>query len=509
MQNSTQNDHQTYQNDNFCDKIIALDTTLRDGDQAPGTHLTPDKKLLLATKLDEAGVNVIEAGNAAVSEGERQSLKAIANAGLSAQVLSFARVVPSDIDFAASCGVDGVHLVFPASDLHVAEKLRKTKDEALDLIVDCVSHAKSLGLKVELSAEDGSRADPEFLKKVFLAGANAGAERFCICDTVGVLSPQSSYALFFDVKKALGSRTLAVHCHNDLGLATANTLAALAAGAGEFHATVNGIGERTGNAALEEVAVGLWHFHSIPTVRLEKLYELSVLSRNLSSFNISSNKPLVGENAFSHESGIHVDGLCKNANTYEAITPSLVGRKRKILLGKLSGRKAVSLKLEEFGLGFDDAKKQEAVFLKVKELGDKGKLVTDADLFAICNSLSEDFHQKVVLEELSASTGNKAGPSASVTLRVYENGSEVLHSATGVGDGPVDAALNAIYSALGAPDITLSEYHVDAVTGGWDAMITVRIRMKRGEREIYSGAAGTDIVLTSADAAIKAINALM
>ncbi|MFA6329937.1 MAG: 2-isopropylmalate synthase [Candidatus Micrarchaeia archaeon] len=493
---------------NFCDDILVLDTTLRDGDQAPGTHLTPEKKLWLARKLDEAGVDVIEAGNAAVSEGERQALKAIAGAGLSAQILSFARVVPSDIDAAAQCGVDGVHLVFPSSALHIEQKLRKTADEALGLVVDCVRQAKSLGLVVELSAEDGSRADPEFLKKVFLAGAQAGAQRFCICDTVGVLTPEASYSLYSNVKKALGSRVLAVHCHNDLGLATANTLAALCAGAGEFHATVNGIGERTGNAALEEVAVGLDYFYSKPTLRLEKLYELSVLARNLSGFNLACNKPLVGENAFSHESGIHVDGLLKDTATYEAISPTLVGRKRKILLGKLSGRKAVALKLDEFGFACDPAV-LEKVFLQVKALGDLGKPVTDADLFAIYQSVSGVGHSTLFLEELTASTGKNVKPSAHVCLRLSENGSNEVRCANGEGDGPVDAALNAVYKALGKADISLTEYHVDAVTGGWDAMITVSIRMRRGEKEIFSGAAGTDIVLTSAEAAIKAINALL
>ncbi len=492
----------------FCDDILVLDTTLRDGDQAPGTHLTPDKKLWLAKKLDEAGVDVIEAGNAAVSEGERESLKAVAKAGLSAQVLSFARVIASDIDAAAQCGVDGVHLVFPSSALHIREKLRKTPDEALGVITSCVRHAKSLGLAVELSAEDGSRADPEFLKKVFLAGAASGAERFCICDTVGVLSPEASYSLYSGVKKAVGNRVLAVHCHNDLGLATANTLAALCAGAGEFHATVNGVGERTGNAALEEVAVALDYFYSKPTLELGKLYELSVLARNLSGFSLASNKPLVGENAFSHESGIHVDGLLKDTLTYEAIPPSLVGRKRKILLGKLSGRKAVALKLEEFGFACDSPT-LEKVFLQVKALGDKGKIVTDADLFAIYHSVSGVGSPTVFLEELTASTGNNVKPCAHVCLRLSENGSDEIRCASGEGDGPVDAALNAVYKALGKADVLLTEYHVDAVTGGWDAMITVSIKMRRGEKEIYSGAAGTDIVLTSAEAAVKAINALL
>ncbi len=497
-------------NENFFEEtILVLDTTLRDGDQAPGIHLSAEKKAWLAKKLDENGVGIIEAGNAAVSEGERLAIKAIAAERLNARVFSFARAVNSDIDAAAQCNVNGVHLVFPSSELHCREKLRKTPDEAMPQIIDCVKHAKSLGLEVELSAEDGSRASPEFLKKIFLEGATAGADRFCICDTVGVLSPEKSFALFREVKKALGSKTLAVHCHNDLGLATANTLEALRAGAGEFHATINGIGERTGNAALEEVAVGLQYFYGKKTLHLEKLYELSGLAKNLCNFPLAPNKPLVGENAFSHESGIHVDGIIKNAQTYEGITPELVGRKRKIVLGKLSGRKAIELKLMEFGIETDAARLEE-IFGQVKSLGDRGKIVTDADLLAIVQQTNGNgASQKVVLEELSATTGNSIKPFAQVRLKIRENGHEETRTATGNGDGPVDAALNAIYSALGKGDIVLEEYRVEAITGGWDALINVKIKMRRGEKEIYSGAVGTDIVLASAEAAIKAINVLL
>lgn len=488
-------------------KITVLDTTLRDGDQAPGIHLSPEKKSWLAKKLDDLGVDIIEAGNAAVSQGERQALTEISKLELNAQILSFARTVKADIDAAHECGVHGVHLVFPSSDLHIKEKLRKTPQEALPQIIDCVQHAKNLGLIVELSAEDGSRANPEFLKLVFSQGAKAGADRFCICDTVGILSPEKSFKLFSSVKKAIPSNTLAVHCHNDLGLATANTLAALAAGATQFHATINGIGERTGNTALEEVAVALHHFYAKKTVKLEMLYEVSGLAKNLSNFPLAPNKPIVGENAFSHESGMHVDGIIKNTQTYEGITPELVGRKRKILLGKLSGRKSVSLKLQEFGVQVNDAMLEE-IFGKVKALGDMGKLVTDADLLAIVQQANgNNDHKKITLDDLTVTTGNKIRPFAQVRIKL--NDAQQEKTATGSGDGPVDAALNAIYSAIGTGDIVLEEYHVEAITGGWDALINVKIKMRRGQKEIYSGAVGTDIVLTSTEAAIKAINVLL
>ncbi|MFQ5405937.1 MAG: 2-isopropylmalate synthase, partial [Candidatus Micrarchaeia archaeon] len=318
-------------------KVRVLDTTLRDGDQAPGFHMKQEKKLWLAQKLDEAKVDIIEAGSAMVSDGERDTIKAIASAGLNAEILSFTRALNSDIDAAADCGVDGVHLVFPSSKLHIKEKLRKTEKEAAKDILACVEHAKDLGLLVELSAEDGSRADRGFLKSLFKQASIVGADRFCVCDTVGVLSPEKSFALFSDIKKTVGKKTLAVHCHNDLGLAVANTLNAIRGGATEFHATVNGVGERTGNAALEEVVVSLQELYGVKTIKTQKLYELSSFAKALFNFPLSPNKPLVGENAFSHESGIHVDGILKNPKTYEGIPPETVGRQRKILVGKLSG----------------------------------------------------------------------------------------------------------------------------------------------------------------------------
>ena len=492
----------------FAPKIYVLDTTLRDGDQAPGMHLNPEKKLLLAKKLDDVGVHVIEGGTAVASESDKNALKEMAAADLDAELFSFARIVPGDIDAVAECGCDGVHLVFPSSELHIRAKLKKTPQEAKQDILGAAQYALDKGLIVELSAEDGSRADPEFLKELYQEAAKQGVERFCVCDTVGILTPEKSFELYSAIKQAVGNNRLAVHGHNDLGMATANTLAALRAGCDEFHATVNGVGERTGNCALEEVAAGLDVLYQKPVIETKRLYELSQYARALSGFPMAPNKPVVGENAFSHESGIHVDGIVKDARTYEGLVPEAVGRKRKIVLGKLSGRKAIGLKLEEFDLTATP-EQQEKIFLDVKKAGDQGKIVSDADLMAIArNVLGTGEAEKIKVERLEVTTGNVHPPVATVKIRV-KNGEERVLTGMEEGDGPVDAAMKAIYAAYGKKDVVLTDYRVEAITGGSDAFVDVKVKMKRGDKEISSGAVGTDIVMASVEAMVKAMNALI
>lgn len=488
-----------------------LDTTLRDGDQTPHVHFKPEDKLLIARKLDELGVDVVEAGTAVASEGERKAVKAIAGEGLNAKVFSFSRVLKQDLDAALECNVDGVHLVFPSSDLHIKTKLKKdSRQEAVPIILEALDYAKNHGLAVELSAEDGSRASKEFLAEVFSKARKA--DRVCVCDTVGVLTPEKTSELFsFLVKKV--KKPLAFHGHNDLGLATANTLAAVYAGASEFHATLNGLGERAGNAALEEVCTALKLFYGVNTVELKKLYEASQLVSALSNLPVASNKPVVGENAFVHESGIHVDGILKDPETYEGLTPGLVGRERKIVLGKMSGRKSVEFKLREFGIQVDRGE-LEKIFSEVKSFGDKGKACSDADLIAIANQVHANGKvvEKVKVEDLRCTTGSNVTPSAVVRLRVLENGVERVVGGRGKGDGPVDAAVKAVENALGLRgkrDVRLEEYHVDAVTGGTEALVRVNVVMKRGGKRISSAAVGSDIVMASVDAILKALNVLL
>jgi len=485
-------------------KVMILDTTMRDGEQTPGVSLTPQQKLLIARKLDEVGVDVIEGGTAVSSRGESEALKLMAKEKLSAEVASFARVLRKDIDAVLETGVSTVCLTVSTSDLHIEKKLKKTRVEVLAMAVDCVEYAKKHGLIVDLLAEDGSRTDWDYLKKIFSEGIKAGADRVTVCDTVGVLCPEKSYELFQFLSKEV-KVPLGVHCHNDLGLAVANSLAGVRGGAKEVHVTVNGMGERTGNAPLEEVALDLKFFYGIDTIKIEKLYDLSTLVEGLARFPLSFNKPLVGKHAFMHESGIHVDGMLKEERTYEPITPEMIGRKRKFILGKHSGAKAVKMKLEELGVKVTDAQFSKIVDT-VKDIGDKGKTVTDADFqVVVFDILGQKKERAIQLKEFVVVTGNSITPTASVKLNI--RGEE--KSAAGLGNGPVDAAVAAIENMLGKTEFSLQEYHVDAITGGTNALVDVRVVLKKGNKEVSASAASTDIVMASVEAMLRALELLL
>ena len=282
--------------------------------------LTPENKLRIAQRLDDLGVDVIEAGFAAVSKGELEAVKLIANAGLRAEICSASRGVRRDIDAVAKACANSIHLIIPVSDLHIEDKLRKTRKQVLTITRDMVRYAKDCGLVVELSAEDSTRADFNFLKKVFSTGIEAGADRVVACDTVGVLTPERSYQFYGDLRKAFDVPVVSVHCHNDFGMAVANTIAALNAGANQFHATINGLGERAGNASLEEIVVSLMALYKLKLdIKAEKLYGISQFVSRLTGVYVQPNKAIVGENAFTHESGIHTQGLLANPATYEPI----------------------------------------------------------------------------------------------------------------------------------------------------------------------------------------------
>lgn len=486
-------------------QVRVLDTTLRDGEQTPGVSLTPEEKLRIALKIDDLGADIIEAGSAITSEGEREGIRKITSEGLNAEICSFARAVRDDIDAALSCNVDSVHLVVPTSDLHLEHKLRKTRDEVLEQAVDCTEYAVDHGLLVELSAEDSTRSDMEFLRRVFSEGIAAGAERICACDTVGMLTPERSYEFYGELSE-LGA-PLSVHCHNDFGLAVANSLAGLRAGASEVHATINGIGERAGNAALEEVVVALKSLYNVDTnINIEMLYETSRMVARMTGVYLQPNKAIVGENAFAHESGIHADGVLKKAETYEPITPEMVGHRRRFVMGKHIGTHALRQRLDELGMKVDEDKLME-IFRRVKALGDMGKCVTDVDLQAIAEDVLGIMEDKVVdLEEVTIVSGNRVTPTASVKLKV--DGNEVLEA--GIGVGPVDAAIVAIKKSLeDFADITLEEYHVDAITGGTDALIDVVIKLRHGDRIISARSTQPDIIMASVEAFLSGVNRLL
>ncbi len=485
--------------------IRFLDTTLRDGEQTPGVSLDLEEKVAIARALDILGVQVIEAGSAMTSEGERKSIKAIAACDLSAEICSYVRALPQDIDVALRCDVDSVHLVVPVSDLHIERKLKSDRGSVLRKAVEVTEYAKDHGLIVELSGEDASRAELDFLISVYTSGIEAGADRLCFCDTVGVLTPEVAYDIFCRISN-LGA-PISIHCHNDFGMATANTIAALRGGASQAHVTVNGIGERAGNASLEEVVMSLESLYKIKTgLRCEDLYQISRMVSHMTGIPVAPNKSIVGENAFTHEAGIHVHGLLADTATYEPISPERVGRKRRIVLGKHAGRASVELALKEFRIGTTEDQLAQIV-ARVKELGDKGKRVSDADLQTIAEFvLSIQKEPKVRLEELTVVAGNTVTPTASVKLRL--NGSEKLEAGTGV--GPVDAAVNAVRRALcGVADVRLDEYHVDAITGGTNALVEVWVTMALADRKITARGAGADIIMASVEAVLEGINRLM
>ena len=318
-------------------KIEVLDTTLRDGEQTPGISLNAIKKLRIATKLDEIGVNSIEAGSAITSEGEREAIKLITSQGLNAEIVSFSRTLLKDVDYCLECDVDAVNVVVPTSDLHLKYKLKKSQDEMLEDAVKVVEYAKDHGLSVELAAEDAedsTRTDIEYLRKIFKATIDAGADRICPCDTLGMLTPLKSFN-FYRKFTDLGV-PVSAHCHNDFGLAVANTLSAIDGGATRFHGTINGLGERAGNAAIEEVVVSLNTLYKYSEddeeskyttdIKINQLYSTSKLVSRLSNAYLAPNKPIVGENAFAHESGIHADGVIKNSYRWKACWNQRIGQ---------------------------------------------------------------------------------------------------------------------------------------------------------------------------------------
>jgi len=358
---------------------------------------------------------------------------------------------------------------------------------------------------VELSGEDASRADMGFLRSLYSEGIEAGADRVVFCDTVGLLVPEKTYEIFKELSTL--NKPVAIHCHNDFGFATANTISALRGGASEAHVTINGIGERAGNASLEEVVMGLENLYGYSSnIKLDELYTTSRLVSRLTGIPVAPNKAIVGGNAFTHEAGIHVHGLIADTSTYEPIKPEIIGRQRKIVLGKHAGKSSVILALKELGLDVSDEQLNEIV-ARIKELGDKGKHVTDADLEIIAETvLNITCEPKVKLEELTVVSGNMVTPTASIKMKV--NGNEIIEA--GVGDGPVDAAIAALRKGIaGVADIRLEEYHVDAITGGTDALVEVWVKLNRDGKVITARGARTDIIMASVEAVLEGINRLM
>jgi len=485
--------------------VKILDTTLRDGEQTPGVSLAPEQKLQIARQLDLLGVDVIEAGTAIISEGEQKAIKMIANEGLNAEICSFARILTGDIDAALQCDVDTVNLVAPVSDAHITKKLKMDREGVVAKTIEMAEYVKAHGVNVVISSEDASRADMAFLKSFFSA-LSPVVDSLCFCDTVGLLYPERTKEIIPSL--CTFGTPVSIHCHNDLGLATANSVAAVSAGAECVHVTMNGLGERAGNASLEEVTTALDVLYGVQTrIRKAKLYATSRFVMHLTKMPVAPNKPLIGDNAFTHESGMHVHGTLADTSLYEPIDPAMVGRTRRFALGKHTGKASVKRVLTDIGIDADEVQVAK-ILVRVKELGDKGKLVTDSDFQAIVEDvLGIEKEEKIKLIDLSVVTGKRVQPLASIRLAI--DGEDVVEA--GVGIGPVDAAINALRKALlgrKMNDIRLEEYHVDAITGGTDALVNVIVKISRGDKTITASGVNEDIVIASLYALLNGVNRL-
>ncbi|WP_275882100.1 (R)-citramalate synthase [Halorhabdus sp. BNX81] len=479
-----------------------LDTTLRDGEQAPGVSLSPAEKAHIARELDAAGIDVIEAGSAVTGPGERETIRRVTDLDLDATVTSFARNVESDVDLALETGVDGVHLVVPASDRHIEDKIGTTREDVIADTAVLVEYATDHDLWVEVIGEDGSRADLDFLEALMGEALEAGADRVCYADTVGHATPDRTLDA---VSRLADLGPTSTHTHDDLGLAVTNALVSLAAGADLVHGTINGIGERAGNVALEEVAIALDHGYGVETMDLTQVHDLAQLIANKTGIPLAPNKAVVGENAFTHESGIHTDGTLKDESMYEPYPPEKVGRERRLALGKHAGRAGVAAALAEHDVDVTDDE-LDAVFERVKDLGERDKRVTDADLLAIAEDVQDrERERRIELVDLNTVAGSGT-PTASIRLLV----DGVERTEASVGDGPVDAAMNAVEAALGHDvDWSLDSYHVDAITGQTDAVVTVEVEMSRGDRSVTVARSDADITRASVEAMVEAIDRLV
>jgi 2-isopropylmalate synthase len=491
------------------EKIRIFDTTLRDGEQTPGVSLTRENKLQIAKQLDRLGVDIIEAGFPITSKGEKESVKLITKEKLNAEICALARTSKKDIDEALDCNVDSIHTFIATSDLHLKHKLKIKREEALEKAVEAIEYCKSHGVIVEFSAEDATRSDISFLKKIFNAASDAGADRVDIPDTVGVITPEAMYKLVTEIKTVV-TIPISLHCHDDFGLAVANTLAGINAGARTAHVAVNGLGERAGNASLEELVMSLYSLHRKKTnIKTQLIYETSKLISRITGIALPPNKAIVGDNAFGHESGIHTHGVLTMPLTYEPMAPELVGRRRWIQAGKHAGGHGISAQLRE--LGIDVSKNQLSdIVAKVKELGDKGKRLSDSDLSALARAIAgqTSLEEKIVkLQDFSIMTGLRMVPTASV--RVMVDNKIFVASKTGV--GPVDSAMKALQKATASfGEIMLNEYRLESITGGSDALAEVRIKVEDSEGVFASAsAAGDDIVVASVEAMLDGINKVL
>lgn len=498
------------------DKLIIFDTTLRDGEQSPGASMTKEEKLRIARALERMRVDVIEAGFPIASQGDFEAVHAIASAIKDSTVCALARATDTDIDRAGEAvkpaNAPRIHTFIATSPIHMEKKLRMQPDEVVEAAIKAVERARRYTDDVDFSPEDAGRSEIDFLCRIVEAAISAGAKTINIPDTVGYNVPGQYAGLIKTLIERVPNADKAIfstHCHNDLGLAVANSLEAVLVGARQVECTINGLGERAGNAALEEVVMAVRTRQDIfpcnTSIDTTQIMNCSRLVANITGFAVQRNKAIVGANAFAHESGIHQDGVIKHRETYEIMRAEDIGlTSNQLVLGKLSGRNAFRTRLEELGVIFDSEQDLNDAFQRFKHLADKKTEIYDEDLIALATETSlesENEYCKLVAMKVQAETGET--PQAAITLNV--GGKEQTAATTG--DGQVDATFKAIEEIINS-GAKLQLYSVNSITGGTDALGEVSVRLKYNGRTVNGQGSDTDIVVASARAYVNAINKL-
>jgi len=496
-------------------QVTIFDTTMRDGEQSPGASMSLEEKLEIATVLQEMGVDVIEAGFAIASRGDFEAITEVSKIVTESVVCSLARSGIQDIDRAGealkSAKRKRIHTFISTSPLHMKHKLQMSPEDVHQAVIDSVTHARNLVDDVEWSPEDGTRTEPDFLCRTVESAIKAGASTVNIPDTVGYTAPEEFAALIEMLRNRvpnIDKAVISVHCHNDLGLAVANSLSAVKAGARQVECTINGLGERAGNASMEEIVMAIKTrndlFPYTTNIRTENIMRASRLVSAVTGFTVQPNKAIVGANAFAHEAGIHQDGMLKHAGTYEIMTPESVGlTKSTLVMGKHSGRHAFKTKLQELGYELGENALFDA-FSRFKDLADKKKDVYDEDLIALVDDAVSRRNERIKLVSLAVRCGTGVRPEAELTLEIDGE----TASTTAEGDGPVDAVFVAI-GQLFPHQAHLQLFQVGAVTQGTDAQAEVSVRLEENGRTVNGLGADTDTMVASANAYISALNKLL
>ena len=495
--------------------IAIFDTTLRDGEQSPGCSMTVNEKVEVARLLEELGVDVIEAGFAVASKGDFESIRRISKTVRKTGVAALARALPGDIETAwesvREAAHPRIHTFISTSDIHMERKLKKTRDEVLDIVEGAVRLARSLCPEVEFSAEDATRTDPEFLCRVIEIAVRAGAAVVNIPDTVGYTTPIEYGRLITRIREnvpGIDKTVISVHCHDDLGMAVANTLAAAQAGVGQVECTINGIGERAGNAALEEIVMALKTRRDIfgldCGVDTRQIYRASRLVSSVTGTALPPNKAIVGANAFAHEAGIHQHGVLSDKRTYEIMSPESIGLPgNRIVLGKHSGRHALERRVKSLGYNAT-SQELDKIFERFKELADKKKTISDADIESLMHNLLPGTPEIYKLDRYTINSGNTITPTASI--RMIRDGAVGEDAATG--DGPMDAAFRAIEKIIGTK-FELQDFSVRSVTEGNDAQGEVVVKMRSAGRTAVGRGLSTDIIGAGIHAYLNAANKIL